>query len=172
MASLMQDLIVVLEQENSEYELLLELSNRKTGFIVAAQLLELEKITDEEQIVVNRIHQLENKRENLMNDIANVINKDVKTLKLVNLVQMLGNRPDEQEKLSAVHERLKDTMKHMVRVNDQNRDLLGNALEMVQFDLNLIQALRSAPETANYNKGAYASGSVIANQRSGFDAKQ
>ena len=172
MASLMQDLIVVLEQENSEYELLLELSNRKTGFIVAAQLLELEKITDEEQIVVNRIHQLENKRENLMNDIANVINKDVKTLKLVNLVQMLGNRPDEQEKLSTVHERLKDTMKHMVRVNDQNRDLLGNALEMVQFDLNLIQALRSAPETANYNKGAYASGSAITNQRSGFDAKQ
>jgi len=115
---------------------------------------------------------MEQKREELMNDIANVINKDVKTLKLVNLVQMLGNSPEEQAKLADVHERLRGTMKNMVRVNDQNRDLLGNALEMVQFDMNLIQALRSAPETANYNKGAYSSGSIITNQRSGFDAKQ
>ena len=172
MASLMQDLITILEEENSEYGILLELSSRKTGFIVAAQLQELEKITDEEQIVVNKVHQLEQKREELMNDIANVINKDVKTLKLVNLIQLLGNRPDEQAKLAEVHERLKGTMKNMVRVNNQNRDLLGNALEMVQFDLNLIQALRSAPETANYNKGAYSSGSILANQKSGFDAKQ
>ena len=172
MASLMQDLITILEEENSEYEILLELSSRKTGFIVAAQLQELEKITDEEQIVVNKVHQLEQKREELMNDIANVINKDVKTLKLVNLIQLLGNRPDEQAKLAEVHERLKGTMKNMVRVNNQNRDLLGNAREMVQFDLNLIQALRSAPETANYNKGAYSSGSILANQKSGFDAKQ
>ena len=98
MASLMQDLITILEEENSEYEILQELSSRKTGFIVAAQLQELEKITDEEQIVVSRINQLEKKREESIHDIANVINKDVKTLKLVNLIQMLEKRPDEQKK--------------------------------------------------------------------------
>ena len=172
MASLMENLIEVLDLESTEYENLLGLSRRKTPTIVAGEMEELAKITDEEQIVVNKVHQLEQKREELMNDIANVINKDVKTLKLVNLIQLLGNRPEEQAKLAEVHERLKGTMKNMVRVNNQNRDLLGNALEMVQFDLNLIQALRSAPETANYNKGAYSSGSILANQKSGFDAKQ
>ena len=172
MASLMENLIDVLNKEHSEYEKLLELSTRKTPVIVRGDLESLQKITDEEQIVVSRINQLEKKREESIHDIANVINKDVKTLKLVNLVQLLGNRPDEQVKLAEVHERLKGTMKNMVRVNNQNRDLLGNALEMVQFDLNLIQALRSAPETANYNKGAYSSGSILANQKSGFDAKQ
>ena len=172
MASLMENLIEVLNNESQEYDQLLELSTKKTPVLVAGNLEELAKITDEEQLVVSRINHLDQKREEVMRDIANVINKDVKTLKLVNLIQLLGNRPEEQAKLAEVHERLKGTMKNMVRVNNQNRDLLGNALEMVQFDLNLIQALRSAPETANYNKGAYSSGSILANQKSGFDAKQ
>ena len=172
MASLMENLIDILNKESSEYENLLELSMEKTPVIVAGDLENLQRITDEEQIVVSRINSLEKQRTENIKDIANVLNKDVKTLKLVNLIQLLGNRPEEQAKLAEVHERLKGTMKNMVRVNNQNRDLLGNALEMVQFDLNLIQALRSAPETANYNKGAYSSGSILANQKSGFDAKQ
>ena len=172
MASLMQDLITILEEENSEYGILLELSSRKTGFIVAAQLQELEKITDEEQIVVNRIHQLEQKREELMNDIANVINKDVKTLKLVNLIQMLEKRPQEQKRLATVHDELQETMKNMVNVNNHNRELIEMAKEMVEFDLNIFQAMKAAPETANYNKGAYSSGSVMGNDTTSFDAKQ
>ena len=172
MASLMQDLIVVLEQENSEYELLLELSNRKTGFIVAAQLLELEKITDEEQIVVNRIHQLENKRENLMNDIANVINKDVKTMRLSDLLVMLEQRPEEHQKLAKVYDRLKSAVHEVERVNGQNRVLIENALEMVRFDMNVLQNMKTGPETANYNRGAYSTGDQMGAGAQGFDAKQ
>ena len=47
MASLMENLMAVLDSENAEYETLLELSRRKTPVIVAGNLEELEKITDE-----------------------------------------------------------------------------------------------------------------------------
>ncbi len=167
----MEDLITVLNKENSEYETLLELSNKKTPIIVSGNLKELEKITDEEQIVVSRINPLEQKRTSLMKDIANVINKDVKTLKLVNLIQMLEERPQEQKKLAEIHDKLQITMKNMVRVNEHNRELIRVSSDLVEFDLLMIRAMKTAPETANYNRGAYAAGTVMG-QDTNFDAKQ
>lgn len=172
MASLIENLISVLEQENSEYETLLELSRKKTPVIIKGEITELQKITDEEQNIIDRIHQLELKREEGIRDIANVINKDVEQLKLENLIQMLGKSPKEQAMLAGVHDRLRVTLSQMQKVNEQNRELLTSALEMVDFDLNLLQSMRQAPETANYNKGAYNAGSVIGTDRRSFDAKQ
>lgn len=172
MASLMENLIEVLDKESSEYEVLLELSVKKTPIIVSGNLEELQKITDEEQNVVNRINHLEQKREEVINDIANVINKDVKILKLGNLIQMLEKRPEEQQKLAVVHDRLRNAVYHMQRVNEQNRELITHVLGMVEFDMNLLQAMKAAPETANYNKGAYNVGDVMGSDNSAFDAKQ
>lgn len=172
MASLMEDLITVLDREESEYQKMLELSTRKTPSIVSGDLKQLEIITDEEQIIVSNIKQLEQKRENTINDIANVLNKDVEELKLATLIQMLEDRPAEQKKLALVHDRLQDTMSRMVRINNQNRELINNALELVEFDLNFMQAMRKAPETANYNKEAFTSGDVIGDKMGRFDAKQ
>lgn len=172
MASLMENLIETLESESSEYEVLLGLSEKKTPIIVKGDLEGLQQITDEEQSVVSRIHHLEQKRIEVTKDIANVINKDVETLKLKNLIQMLEGRPNEQAKLQKVHDKLQTVVHKMQAVNNQNRDLINHALELVAFDMNLLQAMKTAPETANYNKGAYSAGSVIGTDRSGFDAKQ
>ncbi len=106
MASLMENLIDILDKESSEYENLLELSMKKTPAIVAGDLKALQTITDEEQIVVSRINHLEKLRIEDINDIANVLNKDVKTLKLANLIEMLEARPTERQKLADVHDRL------------------------------------------------------------------
>lgn len=172
MASLMENLIEVLEKESGEYENLLALSTRKTPVIVAGNLEELAKITDEEQIVVGRIGRLDTKRQEVFADIANVINKDVKTLKLSDLIEMLKARPEEQQKLAKVHDRLRTVVHEVQKVNGQNRTLIQNALEMVQFDMNMLQSMKTAPETANYNKGAYNIGSHMGVGAKGFDAKQ
>ena len=172
MASLIENLISVLEQENSEYEMLLELSRKKTPVIVQGDIVRLQEITDEEQNVIDRIAHLDAKRMEHTKDIANVINKDVEELKLDNLIQMLGRSPADQKRLAEVHERLKSTLGQMRDVNSQNRELLTSALEMVDFDLNLLQAMRKAPETANYTKGAYNDGSVIGANAGSFDARQ
>lgn len=172
MASLMENLIDTLENESSEYEVLLGLSQKKTPIIVKGDLEALQQITDEEQIVVSKIHHLEQTRIDVTKDIADVINKDVETLKLKNLIQMLEGRPQEQSRLQAAHDRLQDVVHRMQAVNVQNRDLINHALELVEFDMNLLQAMKAAPETANYNKGAYSAGSAIGTGKNGFDAKQ
>lgn len=172
MASLMENLIEVLDKESQEYENLLDLSLRKTPVIVKGSLDELAKITDEEQIIVGKISHLDHEREELFVDIANVINKDVKTMKLSDLIAMLEQRPEEQQKLAKVYDRLKAAVHEVERVNGQNRALIENALEMVQFDMNVLQAMKAGPETANYNKGAYNTGDQIGMGPQGFDAKQ
>lgn len=172
MASLMECLIEVLEKESSEYEGLLSLSQKKTPIIVSGNLEELQKITDDEQELVSRIANLEKKRSETTADIANVLNRDVTSLKLTNLIGMLAPRPEEQRRLAAVHDRLQGAVRQLQRVNEQNRELLVNALEMVEFEMNLLQASKTAPETANYTKGAYNAGNTVGVSSRGFDAKQ
>lgn len=172
MASLMEVLIDVLEQENQEYEKLLSLSMQKTSVIVSEDLVELTRITDEEQIIVSRINHLDHKRDEAVNDIADVLNKDVDKLKIVDLIKMLAARPEEQEKLAIVFDKLKESVRGVKRVNEQNRELIRNALELVQFNMNVLQAMNKAPESANYNRGAYNTGDMIGTSHMTFDAKQ
>lgn len=172
MASLMEVLIDVLEQENQEYEKLLSLSMRKTSVIVSEDLAELTKITDEEQIIVSRINHLDNQRNEAVNDIANVLNKDVTKLKIVDLINMLAARPQEQAKLASVFDELRRNVRAVKRINEQNRELIENALELVQLNMQVLQSMNKAPETANYNRGAYNTGDVIGTVNKAFDAKQ
>ena len=172
MASLMENLIEVLGQESEEYEGLLALSQKKMRIIAGANLEDLQKITDDEQEVVSRLNRLEKRRIEVAADIANVLNKDVETMKLTNLIEMLSARPAEQAALAAVHDRLKSVVREVQRTNEQNRELLEEALELVNFEMNMLQAYKAAPETANYTRSAYNSGAQMGVDSGGFDTKQ
>ena len=167
----MEELIDVLEKENHEYEKLLELSMKKSGIIAGRDIAQLEKITDEEQIVVTNITRLDSKREEVTRDIANVINKDVEELKLSVLVELMGRQPEEQKRLAKVHDKLKETVRQVRTINESNQELINQSLEMVQFDLNLLRSMRQAPQTNNYGRDAVSSGGTLGSVR-GFDAKQ
>ena len=107
-----------------------------------------------------------------MKDMANVLNMDVNTLKLTQLVDVLSSRPEEQKSLAAAIDRIKASALAVQQVNKQNSELLKNSIEMVEFELKLLQAMKQAPETANYSRGAYNTGDTMGVSRKGFDAKQ
>lgn len=172
MASLIEKLVNVLEQENDEYTILVDLSNQKTPVLIRGDLKQLGKITDEEQNVVGRINKLEKESSTILNDIANVVNRDVKNLKLVNLIQMLEKKPEEQKPLVEVHAKLQTTLKAMKMVNEHNQSLIQSSLEMVSYDLNLLRAMKSAPETANYTRNAYTTGEKMGVMGRSFDTCQ
>ena len=85
---------------------------------------------------------------------------------------MLGKRPDQQQLLMDVQAKLKGTIDRLREANDKNQMLLTDALEMVGFNLNMLRALKSAPQTANYTKSAYCTGSQLGIFHGSFDAKQ
>ena len=66
------------EKRRKMYE---KYKDKRAALKAAGDLEGLQKITDEEQIVVARINHLDAKREEVTKDIANVLNKDVNKLK-------------------------------------------------------------------------------------------
>lgn len=172
MASLIDNLIQTLNSENDEYQKLLKLSHGKTDVIVRADLDNLTRITDEEQEIVGKINSLENTREKTMKEIARILNTDVNGLKLEVLISLLNKTPREQQELAAIHDKLKLTLGEMKLVNERNEMLLKEAIEMVNFNVNMVQAMRKAPETANYGRSAYSTGTMLGGVTGGFDAKQ
>lgn len=170
MASLMDDLLDVIEKEDNHYRTLIALSKDKKDAIVKSDIRKLEEITNEEQEVTSILKNLETKRTEVLGDMAVVLNQDPETLTVKKMITLLEKRPEEQKTLADLRERLCRTLDEMSTVNEQNRVLLEQALEMVNFDLTLFKSLRQAPETANYDKNAYNTGELLGS--SGFDAKQ
>jgi len=172
LASLIQNLEEILTRETTEYEGLIELSRQKTSVIVKGDIEALQKITDEEQITVAKINRIDAEREKAMKDVAAVLNMDVHELKLSDLLQVLERRPTERQKFAEVYDRLDKALREMKQVNNQNRQLIENALEMTRYELNMLQSMRSAPETANYGANAMSDGLIMGSTQGSFDAKQ
>ncbi len=170
MASLMENLLTVLEQENTEYQRLEMLSQKKRQIIIDADISGLEDITGREQEIASTIRNLENKRQEVINDMAIVLSKDPKDLTITNMIAFLNKQPEEQEKLRHIQSRLRETLERMALINQQNELLLQQAMEMVEFDLTLFKSMRQAPVTANYDKHAYNTGDLLGS--SGFDFQQ
>lgn len=170
MASLIENLINVLEEENSEYETLLALSMEKTNAIVSGDVDALNELVANEQSIVERINKLEKKRTEATKDIAIVLSKKPEELTLGRLAELLSARKAESDAIKDVHDRLKGTLERMVRVNESNKVLLQESIDMVDFELNLAQSLKQAPATANYSGNTYTNDSY--GLTGSFDAKQ
>lgn len=170
MASLMEELIDVLEKEEAQYKDLIELGGQKREAVIKADIKTLEQITAIEGDVASALQNIAKKRTRVLNDMATVLGKEPKDITITKLIGYLENQPQEQQKLSELKERLLDTGGKMRAINEQNEVLLKQALEMVEFDLTLLKSMRQAPETANYNRRAYNTGDLLGG--GGFDAKQ
>ncbi len=170
MASLMDNLLDVLNQEESQYRDLINLSNEKKDVLIHADIERLQQITEAEQNITDDLHNLETRRRSIVSDMAVVLRRDEGELTVEKMIDILDKQPEEQKKLAEVRKRLRDTLDEMIRVNTQNQILIKQAMEMVEFDLTLFRSMRQAPETANYGRDAESTGDLLG--RSGFDAKQ
>lgn len=171
MASLMNELVDVLNMEKEYYQSLIKIANEKTPVVIEGNIEALQIITEKEQPIVEKLQSLEKRRMQVMDDAAEVLGKEKGSLKLVELIEMFSAQPEEQKKLATTYDGLMTVLKEMDSINKRNQMLLEQALELVEFDIHLYQNLKRAPENANYGKDAYS----VADRRSGgvsFDAKQ
>jgi len=169
-ASLVDELVSVLTEEEKLYSALLECAEKKTQILIDADVPALEQLTAVEQEKSDELLALGNKQVQLLNDIKTVLGKKDEQLTVTTLIGYLPSQPDVQEKLSTARNNLLDTATRVQQKNQQNEVLLKQAIELAEFDITLFKSLRQAPETANYNRNAYSTGSLLGG--SGFDAKQ
>ena len=170
MASLMQELIATLRKEQEAYQKLLPVVEKKTQAIIANDLKQVQEITEIEQSAIGKISSLEQKRTEIMNNIGVVLNRKVPDLTLPNLIKLLDRQPQEQQELAGIHKELTTLLKRLSEVNGHNRNIIEQSLEMISYNMNLLQSTRIVPGN-NYTKNA-GQWDMTASQTGMFDAKQ
>ncbi len=170
MASLVDELVSVLREEEKLYLALEECADEKTQILVRADVPALERLTVIEQTRSDELLALSNKQIQILNDIKNVLGRSEEKLTVTSLIGYLASQPQVQERLTTARDNLIQAAKRVQNKNQQNIILLHHAIEMTEFDLTLFKSMRQAPETANYDKNAYNTGTLLGG--SGFDAKQ
>ncbi len=171
MASLIDELISILEEECNVYQQLIPISEEKSQIIVKNDLTSLQDITSKEQTAISRINALERKRDQVMVNIRTVINRKTGEFTLKTLIELMEKQPKEQKALSLIHDNLKNTIQRLVEINNRNKSLIQQSLEMIEFNMNFIQSTWMSPGNNTYTKvasqyEAFASGTGM------FDAKQ
>ncbi|MDO5381212.1 MAG: flagellar protein FlgN [Eubacteriales bacterium] len=170
MASLIDSLIDDLDKENIEYEKLLELSKDKTSAIVKGDVEHLQEVFVKEQKLIDSINDVEKKRIADVADICNVLHLPAEEIKVEQIVGILEKRPKEHDALQEAYLKLKRTIEQLSKINDNNKMLLKESMDMIEFELNLAKNAVMAPQTGTYGKGAYEDQSMAGAR--GFDAKQ
>ncbi|SER83146.1 flagellar protein FlgN [Lachnobacterium bovis] len=170
MASLVEELLSILKKEERVYRKMLGYAEKKVQVLVDANIKELEKITSAEQQSSDVLVNYSNQQIQLLKDIANVLGKVEGEMTVTKLIDMLDTQPEMQEKLTIARNHLIETATKVNEVNEQNKILIEQAIELNNFDITLFKSLRQAPETANYDEHANNTRSLLGT--SGFDAKQ
>lgn len=168
MAGLIHELMKILEQEIECYHNILAVSRQKTPIIVEGNVPALQSLIQIEQEQVGRSIRLERDRQKIVQDIAIVINEKQEDLTISRLIEVLHTAPDDAEKLKQYQSQMIDTVLELKEVNEQNKKLLEQSLEFIDFTMNAIQSRRTIPNNS------YHSGGVASEQggRSFFDRKQ
>lgn len=171
MASLIENMIGILEEEELLHEQLVGLAKEKTEVIVRNDVDALQKLTAREQAIVEQIIPLEKKREECTRDISIVINKPISEITVKNLIDMMKGKPDIQNRLAKIHDNFNRILRDLKLLNERNNVLIQESLELIRFDMNLLTAMRQTPLTADYDKNA-ANVGMHSTGRGFFDKKQ
>ncbi len=170
MASLMEELISTLSQEKELYLSLLPVAEEKTKAIVANDLKELQKVTDREKEMVDRVNALERRRSGIITNMGIVLGRKPQELTLTELIRVAEKQPQEKEALAGLKDTLGKTIRKLADLNERNQVLIQHSLEMIEFNMNLIQSTRMV-QGNNYTKSAEET-ELGASQTGMFDAKQ
>ena len=169
MASLIEELIMVLGDEEKIYAEIIPVAEKKTQIIVNNDLQSLNSITEEEQALVGKISKLEKKRQEVIRNIGIVMNKKESELNFITIIDLLNGQEKEQEELRRLHDKLKRTVSDLSLINERNQMLIKQSIEMIDFDINLLQSLRTSPGVGQYNTASEVE--IQGMSKGMFDAK-
>ena len=122
----------------------------------------LGETTQKEQVLADALASVEHRRRETMGNVANILGRRPDDVTVMDVVTFLEGQPEFHDPLLAINEKLAKLAKKVREVNGHNKVLIEEALEMIEYNINLMQNLNRAPETAEYSRemfkgnGAYA----------------
>lgn len=147
----------------SAYEKAAELGRRKHSALVGIDMKSLEKVLNEEQLIIAKIQRLENARGDILKEMAKSDPSITSETKMADFIELA---PDRQlkAKLKILHKELSRQVEETVRLRDDNQILAQGALDAVKYHLNRLSSATIEPSYSN--KG----GNVVTHKKN-FDFK-
>jgi len=167
-ASLIEELFCVLEEETGCYKTLLDMADNKKDVIIRGDVPSLQEITKIEQELAGHILRLEKKRMNTLDDICLVLNKNSEEITISKLVDILLG--EEKNQLRQMNENLIAILSKLRQSNEICTKLIQQSLEFIDFTVNAVQSTTSASMGNSYQ--AKGNRSDEFQGRNFFDAKQ
>jgi flagellar biosynthesis/type III secretory pathway chaperone len=155
MAGMVDQLIEILSEQTQRYEELLGLALEKRDIIIADDLEGLQKINHLENLVVSQNSKLERKRQELVADMALVLNQKEEELTINRIIELIKGQ-DGEEKLAAIRDKIKAVAVELHEANLHNGELVQNALDYLEYTTNLIHSSAAQQAGAFYNAGSSA----------------
>jgi flagellar biosynthesis/type III secretory pathway chaperone len=156
MAGMIDQLIGILNEQAERCTELLGLSKEKKDLIISNDGKGIQKITDLENILISQNNKLEKKRAALMKDVAIVLGKDEKNgpeMTVSELIESMDGQ-EEQEALKETAARIRGILTELSDINVLNASLVDNALDYVEYSLNLIRTgMNKNPAVYNLKNG-------------------
>ena len=100
MASLVEELVNILEAEQKVYETLTGYEEKKKDVLIRADVPALEEITNLEQLAGDELIAYSNKQVQALTDIATVLGKTEEKMTVTRLIDLLDTQPEIQKKLT------------------------------------------------------------------------
>jgi len=139
MAGLISNLIDTIKGQTELFKQLTALSEDKKNFIIQNDVEGLRGIVKQENIIVPKALKGDKTREQLMADIATVLNKNYDDLTFSRLAELIDGQPEHPDFVSAMEDFIMavDAMK---QANDASKLLLEDALDYIDFNMNVIHS--------------------------------
>jgi len=145
MASLVDNLFIIVEKQKNCLEELLILSKAKKDLIVKNDIENLSKMTAAESTIVSRNTKLDKEREEIVLDIATVLAENSEELTLTKIITLINDEKDKN-RLTLIKDELEQILKDLKKQNDQNNELIQVSLDNIEFSMNIIREVGDKTE--------------------------
>ncbi|MCL2386794.1 MAG: flagellar protein FlgN [Defluviitaleaceae bacterium] len=149
MAGMIDQLTDVMNQQAERHTELHGLSLEERDAIIQNDIEQLQKLVGLKNILVSQNSRLEKQRIALVNDIAEVMGHKIEDITLSNVIDILKDQPEDQERLREAGTKLREAVTKLQDVNELNKSLLESSIEFVEYSLNALRSTLS-PEPPEY----------------------
>ena len=164
-----ENIISTLEKLERMHKSLLELANKKTDFIKANDMEQIDEMLKTEQAHVAAIETLEQQRQAMVTDYLRAKGIAFNDIPTVAQVIDATDGPEKQA-LQEVRERLVALLMELKKRNDLNQKLVFQSLQFVNLTLDMLQPQRQQASTFNYS-GAEVRGETTVAKKSYYNSQ-
>ncbi|MDR3120875.1 MAG: flagellar protein FlgN [Clostridiales bacterium] len=158
----------VLERETLLYRDASDISAKKTEVIVRGKIEELDSLVKAEQAIILKIGRLEGEREGIIGELSAELDLDLEGVTLSDINARLGEA--SFQRLDGCQKQLAATLGGLKDTNDMNAQLIQNALDYINFSVNLITSDQSGGNVYSPD-GEEGGGKTAAARKHIFDVK-